>query len=283
MRLTLLSSGSGGNTLCIESEQTCIYVDAGLQRHRLRERWQRVLALRGGGARLQASAVFLTHEHGDHVAGADDLAAQGLALYATAGTAAGTRLSARARAQVRELAAGSTLVHGDLSVLPVAISHDAAEPVAYVFSDGRLRLGVITDCGQPSDELARAFVDCDALVLETNHDRGMLLAGPYPERLKRRIASGEGHLSNAQSAELLRAILGRSLTQPALLVCAHLSKVNNKPELALRAMRTALGKRPTRVLVAAQDDPMAPIELERALPAQQLSLALGEAALRTAP
>lgn len=280
MRLTLLSSGSGGNTLCIESEKTCIYVDAGLQRHRLRERWQRVQAMRGGSARLPASAVFLTHEHGDHIAGADDLAAQGLSLYATAGTAAGARLSARGRGQVRELGAGAPLVHGDLSVLPVTISHDAAEPVAFVFSDGRRRLGVITDCGQPSDALARAFADCDALILETNHDRGLLVSGPYPERLKRRIASGAGHLSNAQSADLLRAILGCSRTRPALLVCAHLSKVNNRPELALRAMQTVLGQGPTQLLVAAQDDPMGPIELGQALPAAQLSLALGPAALR---
>lgn len=261
MQLTILSSGSGGNVLCIASGETCIYVDAGLQNGRLRERWQRFSTLHGGTPRAQARAVFLTHEHADHATGADDLAAQGLPLYATAGTAAAARLSARGRAQVREIAAGTPVVHGALRVLPVALPHDAAGPVAYVIEDGTLRLGVLTDCGAPSAEVARSFADCDALVLETNHDRRMLLCGPYSERLKRRIASGMGHLSNAQSAELLTAILSVSRIQPALVVCAHLSKTNNRPELAVSAVRSVLPDPRTRVLVAAQDDPMAPLAL----------------------
>jgi len=276
VRLTILASGSSGNTLCIESAETCIYIDAGLQKGRLRERWQRVQDMPGGRNRPQPSAAFLTHEHADHTAGADDLAARGLCLYATPGTASAARLSSRGRTQVRELAAGAALVHGDLHILPVALPHDAAEPVAYVISNRRLRLGVITDCGEPSPALARAFADCDALVLETNHDRGMLLGGPYPDRLKRRIASGQGHLSNAQSAELLAAILAASRIQPSLLVCAHLSKVNNRPELALRAVRSVLGSCNTRVVVAEQDHPVAALELVpgRAAPAQQLSLGI---------
>lgn len=278
MRLTILSSGSSGNALCVQTASTCVFIDAGLRSRRLRERWQR-LAAQSPDARRQPTAAFLTHEHADHIAGADELAAAGLVLYATAGTAAQAQLSGRGRAKVRELAAGTAVAHGDLSVLPVRLPHDAAEPVAYVVSDGTLRLGVLTDCGRPDPALAAAFADCDALVLETNHDRAMLLRGPYSERLKRRIASGQGHLSNAQAAELLQAILAASRVQPALLICAHLSKVNNRPELALQAMRTALGSRPTRVLVAEQDHPMSAIELGAgsAQPAprlQQLSLGL---------
>ena len=266
MQLTILASGSSGNTLCIESAETCVFIDAGLSGRRLRERWQRLHARPGAPARPQPSAAFLTHEHGDHVAGADELATQGLQLYATAGTAAAARLSSRGRAQVRELGPGSPIIHGDLTVLPVSVPHDAAAPVAYVISDGKRKLGVITDCGRPSPELAGAFADCDALVLETNHDRAMLLGGPYAERLKRRIASGEGHLSNAQAAELLTAILAGSRVQPALLICAHLSKTNNQPALAVAAVRAALGRRPTRVLVAEQDEPLCPLTIEAGTP-----------------
>lgn len=276
MRLTILSSGSSGNALCIESKTACVYVDAGLRKGRLRERWQRVQAMRSVSmaSRPRPTAAFLTHEHADHVGGAEDLAAAGLHLYATAGTASGSQLPPRARHAVREIGAGSELSLGELRVLPVSLPHDAADPVAYVFDDGELRLGLITDCGAPTIALARAFADCDALILETNHDRGMLMAGPYPERLKQRIASGHGHLSNAESATLLTDILEASQRTPSLIICAHLSKVNNRPELALRAVRGALGSRATRVLVAEQDSPMAPIEIEKGLPnpAEQLQL-----------
>lgn len=278
VRLTILSSGSGGNSLCVESADTCILIDAGLRKERMRDRWRRLGARPGATAKPQITAAFLTHEHADHVCGADDLAAQGIRLYTTAGTAgAASGLSARGRAQVHEIGAGTPQLHGNFSVLPVALPHDAAEPVAYVISDGKLRLGVITDCGQPTPALARFFADCDALVLETNHDRGLLLGGPYPERLKRRITSGEGHLSNEQSAALLASILAVSRIQPSLVVCAHLSKVNNRPLLAAAAVRAVLGDRATRVLVAEQDDPMVPFELVpgQLQPGVQLDLGLG--------
>jgi phosphoribosyl 1,2-cyclic phosphodiesterase len=260
VRLTILASGSSGNTLLIEAQGTAIYLDAGLRRRGLRER------------RLPLSlpapdAVFLTHEHADHIVGADDLAAQGLWLYATAGTVRGARLQTHARARVREVRAGVPVRHGALEVLPVALPHDAAEPVAYLISDGRLRLGVLTDCGHPCAEVTRAFAGCDALVLEANHDPSLLRAGPYPPRLKDRIASDHGHLSNAQAAALLADLISGAPAVPSLVVGAHLSRTNNRGALARAALAEALGRGGrTRLQVVEQGEVLGPLMVEPALP-----------------
>lgn len=258
MRLTILSSGSSGNALLLQSGADRIFIDAGLPDKLLRRRL--LPAFPDGVGVHGASAAFLTHEHGDHVAGAEELSAQGVHLYGTPGTLRGLRLSHAARQMTRPLLPGAALRFGSFSVFPVPLPHDAAQPVGYVIGDGQVRLGVLTDCGHAAAEVAEGFAGCDVLVLETNHDRALLLQGPYPLRLKRRIASDEGHLSNEQSAELLAALLRRS-APPRLLICAHLSKTNNRPELAKQALAAVLGRHPTRLLCASQDTPLGPLEL----------------------
>lgn len=262
MRLTILASGSSGNMLLCHSRSTRVLVDAGLRPRLVGER----LALSGialSPGEALADAVLLTHEHGDHVCGAEALAERGVAVYATAGTARALRLSEQARAQVRALPEEAPLRIGGISVEAVALPHDAAQPVGYCLSDGEVRLGVLTDCGHPARELAAAYAGCDALVLETNHDRGLLMGGPYSYELKQRIASDVGHLSNAQSAALLAEIL-RLGPPPRLVICAHLSKTNNRPELARAALLQVLGRRPVTLLVAEQDRCMDPVEVTRA-------------------
>lgn len=252
MRVTVLASGSGGNSILVEADRTKVLIDAGLSARELARRIERATT-----SRLEdVQAVLVTHEHTDHVGGVATLASAGLGIYATDGTARAAGL-----AGVRGLQAGERQALGALEVMPVAMPHDAAEPVAFVLSDGRTRVGVLTDCGCPDPAVAAAFAGCDVLVLETNHDPDLLRAGSYPPSLKRRIGGRRGHLSNEQAAEMLR-LIGRPA--PRVVILAHLSRLNNRPRLARSSVERALamlGERP-RVLVAAQGRALPPVALD---------------------
>jgi phosphoribosyl 1,2-cyclic phosphodiesterase len=275
VRVTVLASGSSGNAILVEAEGTRVLVDAGLPPRRLDQRLQRA----GLGVGLEdVQAVLCTHEHGDHGGGVPALASAGIAVYMTHGTARALNLPG-----ARLFAAGQRFELGAIAVEPVSVPHDAAEPVAFVISDGVARVGVLVDCGHADVDVAHAFAGCDALVLEANHDPDLLRFGAYPPTLKRRIAGQLGHLSNDQCAEMLRMIAraARPRPLPRVLVLAHLSQQNNRPKLARAAVEKALpavGK--PQLLLAPQDRPLAAIELIagkiRVLPEgsqRQLSLA----------
>lgn len=252
MRVTVLSSGSSGNAILVEADKTRVLVDAGLPARDLARRLERSAA----DSRLDdVEGILCTHEHGDHAGAVPALASAGLMVYATTGTARALNLTG-----TTTVAAGETLRVGALEVLPVAMPHDAAEPVGFILDDGEGRVGVITDCGRPTAEVAAAFASCDVLVLETNYDADLLAAGPYPAALKRRIAGPSGHLSNREAAELLRLM---KTPRVQVLVLAHLSVENNRPRLARAAVDRALAElglpAKPRVLVAGQDKPVAPV------------------------
>jgi phosphoribosyl 1,2-cyclic phosphodiesterase len=254
VRVTVLSSGSAGNAILVEADGTRVLVDAGLYARDLARRLEKS----GAGARLEdVRGILCTHEHGDHAGGVPALASAGLEVYATSGTARALGLTGTIT-----VAAGQTRTVGARAVLPVAMPHDAAEPVGFIVDDGEGRAGFITDCGRATADVAAAFAACDVLVLEANYDRDLLRAGPYPPALKRRVDGPLGHLSNAEAADLLR-LMARPRAQ--VIVLAHLSAENNRPRLARAAVDRALaelGARP-RVLVAAQDKAAAPIECQR--------------------
>lgn len=241
LRFSLLASGSSGNATLVEAcspEQTAptrLLIDCGIGPRRLGQ------ALASRGCTLaDLDAVFVTHEHSDHVGGVMALHRRhGTTVWASEGTwaAATTRVETPPAAEVARH--GAAIRVGGLTVLPFAVPHDAAEPLQLVVTDGRHRLGVLTDLGEPTDDVARALQGCDALVLECNHDRRMLADGPYPTWLKRRIGGHRGHLSNDQSASMLDACRHDALRH---VVAAHLSQRNNEPALALRALRDALGQ-----------------------------------------
>jgi phosphoribosyl 1,2-cyclic phosphodiesterase len=250
VRVTVLASGSAGNAILVEADGTRLLIDCGLAPRELDRRMQRSAA----AMRLdEVQGVLCTHEHADHGGGLPALASAGLMAYVTDGTARALNLTGTVT-----VAAGAALTIGAVQVLPVALPHDAAEPVGFIVDDGHGRAGVITDCGRPAPEVAAAFVGCDVLVLETNHDRDLLAAGPYAAAVKRRIAGPHGHLSNLEAAELLRLM---ARPQAQVVVLAHLSVENNRPRLARAAVEKALaelGVRP-RLLVAPPDRPLAPI------------------------
>ena len=138
-----------------------------------------------------------------------------------------------------------------LRVEPFPVPHDAREPVQYVLDDGRSRLGVLTDIGHPTTHLGEVLSGLTALVLETNHDAALLAGSDYPPSLKQRIAGRYGHLENADSAQILG---GLDRSQLRCVVAAHLSRQNNRVELARAALAPVLGWDPGQVLVADQDE-----------------------------
>lgn len=260
LRFTSLGSGSSGNATLVEAQPrggvrpTRLLVDCGLAPRQLALR----LAMRGL-LPADIDAVFVTHEHSDHVGGVLALQSRhGIPVWASAGT------WARATAKLHKAPAcqlardGEAIAIGCLSLQPFSVPHDAAEPLQLTCTDGRRRIGILTDIGEPTDAVALALQGCDAMLLETNHDRELLAAGAYPVWLKRRIGGRLGHLANEQSATLLDACRHAGLRH---VLAAHLSQQNNRPELALAALRGALCASNTALSVADPHSGSAWIEL----------------------
>lgn len=246
MRFASLGSGSRGNALVVEAGRTRILLDCGFGPRELTRRLTR-LGLSAEGF----DAIVVTHEHGDHASGVAANAQRfGLDVYATHGTFAGLRRDGN-EIGPRLIDSHAPFAVGDLQLQPFPVPHDAREPVQYVFSDGINRLGVLTDVGCCTPHVVSMLSGCDALVLECNHDLALLAAGAYPERLKRRIRSRDGHLDNGAAAALLAQLDTSRLRH---VVAAHLSEQNNKPELAQESLAGALGCSSRWIGVASQDE-----------------------------
>jgi phosphoribosyl 1,2-cyclic phosphodiesterase len=265
MRLTVLGSGSRGNALLVESESGALLVDAGFP---FRELCARCTAAGIDVSRI--TGITLTHEHGDHSAGAARAASTwSVPVAASAGTLSRLRLGNGTRTVT--LASSRPVTVGGFAVTAYPTAHDAADPVMLVVEDGEgRRVGVAYDVGCPTAALQHACRGLDALVIESNHDEHLLRASSYPPSVRLRIAGRGGHLSNSQAAGLVAQSAHASL---ALVVLAHLSELCNTPELALEAMRkslkgTAFGG---RIVVAPQDRPTPTLDV---VPIGQLALPL---------
>lgn len=244
MRFASLGSGSSGNGTIVQVGGTTLLVDCGFGPGEFDARLARL-----GLAGEELAGLLLTHEHGDHVDGALSASRRyGLTLYATGGTC--RMLEARAGDKLQEIGFAAFGI-GDAMVEPYPVPHDAREPSQFVIGDGAKRLGILTDVGASTAHIEQVLSGCDALVLECNHDIDMLMRGPYPEFLKRRVAGRFGHLDNASAAALLSK-LDRSRLQHV--VAAHLSEKNNRPELATGALADALGCSPGWVAIATQNE-----------------------------
>ena len=254
MRVTILASGSAGNALVVESAGARVLVDAGLT---LKVLFAGLTEAFGDVPRFDA--VVVTHAHGDHAAHAGRTAvALDAPLWLTQATRRCIRLPAEARTRVFGPRAPFDV--GDIEVRPLGVPHDAPQ-VALVLDDGHARVALVTDLGEVPDGLVDHVAGADVLLAESNHDLDMLRRGPYPESLRRRIASREGHLSNPQCAELLRA-LGPATRRVVLM---HLSEQNNRPELALTHAQEALAGRDV-VLSVAPRRGLLQLEVERPAP-----------------
>jgi phosphoribosyl 1,2-cyclic phosphodiesterase len=218
MRYASLGSGSRGNGTLVEYGDQLLLVDCGFT---VKETLLRIERL--GVDPQSLSAILVTHEHGDHIKGVGPLARRlKVPVYMTPGTFHSRDLGKLPELHLIEGYRPFTL--GDIHITPVAVPHDAREPAQYIFEANERRLGVLTDLGSISPHVEEAYGNCDALVLEANHDPHMLASGPYPPSLKQRVGGLWGHLSNQQAAGFLQRIDLERLQQ---LVVAHISQKNN--------------------------------------------------------
>ena len=228
-----LASGSKGNAILVCSHKTRILLDSGLSAKELVRRLE-LTGVKAG----QLDAVVISHEHTDHVRGLGTLSRRfDLPVYLSQGTLDNLPAEIGQLADVKLFQPGNSFVIGDLKIKPFAISHDAQDPAGFVLEHEAHRLGVCTDLGVATQLVRTRLHGCQGLVLEANHDPELLLNGPYPLPLKQRIRSRHGHLSNAESFELLQSITHTALQ---IVLFAHLSEVNNQPDLVLRSSRDFL-------------------------------------------
>jgi phosphoribosyl 1,2-cyclic phosphodiesterase len=245
LRFAYLGSGSRGNAALISAGSTTLLVDCGFSLVDTERRLARL-----GLQPSDLTAVVVTHEHGDHVSGVANVAEEWqVPLWITYGSYAAWRQKPKPRAQLFH--AVETFAIGDIQVRPFTVPHDAREPCQFVFSDGKVRVGILSDAGHVTPHMRESLSGCDALLLECNHDPEMLANGPYRNKLKKRVGGPLGHLSNPQAAELLGSI---DCTRLQHLVVAHISEVNNTPELAREAVAGALNCAQDWIAVANQDN-----------------------------
>ncbi len=253
MRFASLGSGSKGNATVVEADGTRVLIDCGFSRAEAEKRLARFSL-----TPADLDAVLVTHEHSDHIAGVARLSRHyDLPVWMTAGTEAmhkGGEL-----AQLRRINSHRAFRIGKLQVQPFPVPHDAREPCQFVFSDGRRRLGLLTDVGSITAHMLQALDQLDAFILECNHDPAMLQAGPYPPQLKQRVGGAYGHLSNQQAASLLKRIRTDRLQH---LIAAHISEKNNRAELALACLADAVGESRFGILAADQPSGMPWIDLD---------------------
>lgn len=258
MQLYSIASGSSGNCIYLGEEDGGILIDAGISRKRI------VTGLERKGLSLDdIKAIFITHEHSDHISGLGPVLRKNpIPVYATADTVSAiwekTNMNNISPELFHSIRPEEEIEAGEMLVCPFSISHDAVDPVCYTVEKQGKRAAVATDMGCFDDTIIRVLGQCDSVLIEANHDINMLQVGPYPYSLKMRILGNKGHLSNTSCADLIKEILHKDLKH---LVLGHLSRENNFPQLAYRTVLDELektetwGTLDTRLMVASRDEP----------------------------
>lgn len=249
MRFASLGSGSAGNCMVIEQATTRLLLDCGFG---LNETAKRLLKF--NLLPEQITGILVTHEHDDHAKGAFKFAAKhNVPVWLSQGT---FKMCERYIPENTQISFNVIDSHAKFSiehieVTPYPVPHDAREPTQFTFTDGKHKLGVLTDAGSTTAYIEQVLSGCDALVLECNHDTQMLENGPYVWALKRRVGSRLGHLDNDSAAAILAKLDNSKLKH---IIAAHLSAKNNTPELAQQALSHALGCQQNWVEIAKQDN-----------------------------
>ena len=258
VKLTILGSGSSGNCAYVETEETRVLVDAGFSGRQIRQRLASI-----GRAPENLTAIFITHEHSDHITGLNGLADKlRIPIYCNRATKEEIERMVGAGVEFRLFTTGGSFEVGDITVETFTIPHDAQDPVGYLLRTPTANLGFATDLGHVTRLVAERIRHAHALVLEANHDVKMLQDCPRrPWSLKQRILGRHGHLSNEAAADCTADIMTANLKH---LYLGHLSRECNKPELAQRVVQkrlTDIGATHVRLELTAQHVPCATLTL----------------------
>lgn len=241
--ISSLNSGSNGNCYYLANEEDAILVDVGLNCRETEKRMTRL-----GLSMSKVRAIFISHEHSDHISGLPVIARKyQLPVYITPGTRLRGRLSLQDEL-VTSFNAHECINIGDLTITAFPKLHDASEPHSFIVSCRDVTVGVFTDIGFPCENVIRYFKKCNAAFLEANYDEEMLDRGRYPYFLKNRIRGGKGHLSNRQALELFTSCKPSILSH---LLLSHLSRDNNCPDLVLELFKRSAGE--TEIIVASRE------------------------------
>ncbi|MEP7255709.1 MAG: MBL fold metallo-hydrolase [Ferruginibacter sp.] len=239
--ITSLNSGSNGNCYYVGNSTDAVLIDVGISCRETEKRMKKL-----GLSIKTVKAIFVSHEHGDHIKGVSTLANKySLPVYITADTAKHGPILIRHLSKT--FTADEPVSIGELMITPFTKQHDASDPHSFIISYKKITVGVFTDIGIACEPVIRYFRQCHAAFLETNYDEVMLENGRYPLHLKNRIRGGQGHLSNRQALELFTAHRSPSLSH---LFLSHLSKENNSPELAAQLFAKHAGD--TNIIVASR-------------------------------
>ncbi|MAI73385.1 MAG: metal-dependent hydrolase [Rhodopirellula sp.] len=255
MEVIALQSGSSGNCIYVEAGGKRLLFDAGISGIQAESR----LADHGRNIR-DIDALIISHDHRDHAVGMGIYQRKyGLPIYVTRTTLAVAQQKIRLGKMndIRHFDAGSTFTVGGVKIHTIRTPHDAADGVVFVIDDGIHKVGILTDLGHAFDELDEILPQLDAVFIESNHDLEMLAGSFYPESLKARIRSSQGHISNLDAAELLQRAASPKLQWACL---AHLSEESNTPELAMETHRRLLGDR-FPVYCASRDSATPPLRI----------------------
>lgn len=242
MKFATICSGSSGNCTYIEGGHTSILVDAGCSNRHLSA------SLAKYGKRPQdISALLISHEHSDHISGITRFARRfGIPVYASVRTWENLPCRDDFFPEDRHIFEYGMSI-GDIDIDFFRLSHDAVQPVGFVFACSDTRVAIATDTGVVTPSMARAVRNADGLVLEANHDVSMLMNGKYSYALKQRVHGELGHLSNQQAGLALRELAGENTRS---VILAHLSEQNNLPRLALSQVRALVGDSKIHITVA---------------------------------
>lgn len=234
MEISALASGSSGNCFFISHQNEAILIDAGIS---AKQAINRLLAIGGNPEKIKA--IFITHEHSDHIRGSDVLARKlKIPIFATKATAQKGFLCSD-KSLINLIDKNTILKIGNLKIESFSKSHSAADPVSFNIYANK-KVSVITDAGHACDNIKKHVSNCNFLFIESNHDEEMLENGPYPIYLKKWIKSDDGHLSNRQAAQCIKKYASAKLEK---IILSHLSSTNNTPQIALSTFKEILKAR----------------------------------------